>query len=236
MTNRIRTYSVDRGLDRVPYIAKEFGLKVTLGIWLSDDRLKNEAELARGIEVIRDNPDVVDRVIVGNEAVLRGELTASDVVAYIHRVTNAIANPKVEVGTADVWSVWLKYPTLAQGSAFVGIHLLPYWEGISAGQSMGYVTDRLAMIKKAFPDKKIVIAETGWPSEGRVKKGFGAVGVDGSVLHPQIREARRVQRLRLLHHRSVRPAVEGGPGRRGWRVLGTVRRRSCAEIPDDRRA
>ncbi len=27
------------------------------------------------------------------------------------------------------------------------------------------------MIKKAFPDKKIVIAETGWPSEGRVKKG-----------------------------------------------------------------
>src|SRR5882672_8927351 len=132
LTNRIRTYSVARGLDRVPYVAKEFGLKVTLGIWLSDDRLLNEAEMARGIEVIRDNPDVVDRVIVGNEAVLRGELTASDVVAYIHRVTNAIANPKIEVGTADVWSVWLKYPTLAQGSAFVGIHLLPYWEGIAA--------------------------------------------------------------------------------------------------------
>ena len=171
VTNRIRTYSVDRGLDRVPYVAKEFGLKVTLGIWLSDDRLLNEAELARGIEVIRDNPDTVDRVIVGNEAVLRGELTASDVVAYMHRVRNAIANPNIEVGTADVWSVWLKYPTLAQGSAFVGIHLLPYWEGIAANQSMGYVADRYAMIKKAFPDKKIVIAETGWPSEGRVKKG-----------------------------------------------------------------
>jgi exo-beta-1,3-glucanase (GH17 family)/cellulose synthase/poly-beta-1,6-N-acetylglucosamine synthase-like glycosyltransferase len=171
VTNRIRTYSVARGLDRVPYIAKEFGLKVTLGIWLSDDRLLNEAEMARGIEVIRDNPDVVDRVIVGNESVLRGELAASDVVAYMHRVRNAIANPKVEVGTADVWSIWLKYPTLAEGSAFVGIHLLPYWEGISSGQSMGYITDRLAMIKKAFPNKKIVIAETGWPSEGRVKKG-----------------------------------------------------------------
>ncbi len=171
VTRRIRTYSVDRGLDRVPYIAKDFGLKVTLGIWLSDDRLRNEAELARGVEVIRDNPDVVDRVIVGNEAVLRGELNASDVVAYMRRVRNAIANPKVEVGTADVWSVWLKYPTLAEGSAFVGMHLLPYWEGISSSQSMSYITDRLAMVKKAFPDKKIVIAETGWPSEGRVKKG-----------------------------------------------------------------
>ena len=171
LTNRIRTYSVARGLDRVPYVAKEFGLKVTLGIWLSDDRLLNEAELARAIEVIRDNPETIDRVIVGNEAVLRGELTASDIVAYMHRVRNAIANPNVEVGTADVWSVWLKYPTLAQGSAFVGIHLLPYWEGIAANQSMGYIADRYAMIKKAFPDKKIVIAETGWPSEGRVKKG-----------------------------------------------------------------
>ncbi len=171
VTNRIRTYSVARGLDRVPSIAREFGLKVTLGIWLSGDRMLNEAELARGIETIRDNPDVVDRVIVGNEAVLRGELTASDVVAYMHRVRNAIANPRIEVGTADVWSVWLKHPNLAQGSAFVGIHLLPYWEGIAANQSMRYITDRVAMIKKAFPGKKIVIAETGWPSEGRVKKG-----------------------------------------------------------------
>ena len=68
---------------------------------------------------------------------LRGELTASDVVAYMHRVSNAIANPNIEVGTADVWSVWLKYPTLAQGSAFVGIHLLPYWEGIAAEPEHG---------------------------------------------------------------------------------------------------
>src|SRR4051794_15527708 len=79
VTDRVRTYSVARGLDRVPYVAKEFGLKVTLGVWLSDDRLRNESELARAIEVIRDNPETIDRVIVGNEAVLRGELAASDV-------------------------------------------------------------------------------------------------------------------------------------------------------------
>ena len=230
LTSRIRTYSVSRGLDRVPYIAKEFGLKVTLGIWLSDDRLLNESELARAIEVVRDNPDVIDRVIVGNETLLRGELTASDVVAYMHRVSNAIANPNVEVGTAEVWSVWLKYPTLAQGSAFVGIHLLPYWEGIASSQSMGYITDRVAMIQKAFPDKKIVIAEAGWPSEGRVKTRLRSVGVDGSVFRSQVPAPREGERLRLLHHRSVRPAVESGAGRCGGCVLGTVGRRSGSEI------
>jgi exo-beta-1,3-glucanase (GH17 family)/cellulose synthase/poly-beta-1,6-N-acetylglucosamine synthase-like glycosyltransferase len=170
VTPRIRTYTVDRGLDRVPYIAKEVGLKVTLGIWLSGDRALNEAELARGIDAIKDNPDTVDRVIVGNETLLRGELTAADVVAYMQRVRAAIADPAVEVGTAEVWNVWLKNPSLAKGSAFVGVHLLPYWEGIGADASMGYITDRFGKLTKAFPDKHIVIAEAGWPSEGRVKK------------------------------------------------------------------
>src|SRR5262245_43988727 len=105
VTTHLRTHSVDRGLERAPYIAKEFGLKVTLGIWLSDNRALNEEELARGIKTIKDNPDVIDRVIVGNEALLRGELTAADVVAYMQRVRIAIANAAIEVGTAEVWSV-----------------------------------------------------------------------------------------------------------------------------------
>lgn len=171
VTDRIRTYSVARGLDRVPYLAKNLGLKITLGIWLGSDRGLNETELARAIKVIRDNPDVIDRVVVGNETLLRGELAVSDIVAYMHRIRKAIANPDIEVGTADVWSVWLKNPALAQGSDFVGIHLLPYWEGISSGRSMDYITDRVGRIERAFPGKKIVIAEAGWPSEGRVKKG-----------------------------------------------------------------
>lgn len=170
VANRVRTYAVDPGLDLVPPLAKKHGLKVSLGLWLSDVRDLNEEQIARGIEVVNSNPDVIDRVFVGNEAVLRGELTPAEVSRYIARVKEAVPD-NIAVGTADVWSVWLEYPELAAASDFVGIHLLPYWEGIRAPDSMAYIENRFDMVQQRFPDKSIVIAEAGWPSDGRVKKG-----------------------------------------------------------------
>ena len=170
VADRVRTYAVDPGLDLVPSLAKKSGLKVSLGLWLSDVVELNEKQIRHGIEVINNNPDVIDRVFVGNEAVLRGELTAAEVSAYIERVKQAIPE-NIPVGTAEVWSVWLEHPELAEQSDFVGIHLLPYWEGIRAEDAMTYIEDRYEMVRQRFPDKSIIIAEAGWPSEGRVKKG-----------------------------------------------------------------
>ncbi len=170
VTNRVRTYAVDLGLDLLPPLARKHGLKVSLGMWLSDVDALNEIQIARGIETINNNADVIDRVFVGNEVVLRGELTAGEVTAYITRVKNAVP-AHVAVGTADVWSIWIENPELAAASDFVGVHFLPYWDGIRATESMAYIEDRFGLIKRQFPDKHIVIAETGWPSEGRVKKG-----------------------------------------------------------------
>jgi len=171
VTDRIRTYSVSDGRDRVPYIAREFGIKVTLGLWLGDNLDKNAQEIATGLRVIADNRDVIDRVIVGNEVLLRNELTPKQLMSYIKEVRTAIGDSSIEVGTADVWSTWLQHPELALVSDFVGAHLLPYWEGIAANRSMGYIHDRVARLEKEFPGKKIVIAEAGWPSEGRMHKG-----------------------------------------------------------------
>jgi exo-beta-1,3-glucanase (GH17 family)/cellulose synthase/poly-beta-1,6-N-acetylglucosamine synthase-like glycosyltransferase len=171
LTPRIRTYSVAGGLDRIPSIAKSVGLKVTLGIWLSDDRALNEAELARGIKVANEYPDVIERVIVGNEVVLRGELSADAVVGYMRRVRDALSDPDIAVGTADVWSTWLAHPELAVGSDFIGVHLLPYWEGVAAADAMHYIGDRMHRLERRFVGKPIVIAEAGWPSQGRVKQG-----------------------------------------------------------------
>lgn len=172
MTKRIRTYTVDYHHDRIPYVAKEFGMKVALGLWLREDKEYNEREIERGLNAIADNPKVVDRVIVGNEAVgVRAELTAREVSDYIKRVKLAINNPKIEVGTAEVWPTWLTEPELADGADFVGIHILPYWDGVTLQDSMAHVITNFDKVAKLYPDKKIVIGETGWPSEGRVKKG-----------------------------------------------------------------
>lgn len=172
MTRRIRTYTVDYNHHRIPYIAREFGMKVSLGIWLRGDKAYNEGEIARAIKTIADNPGTIDRVFVGNEAVgVRAELTGREVSAYIKRVKAAIKNPSVEVGTAEVWPTWLTETDLADGADFVGIHLLPYWEGVSYDESMEYITTSFDRIARLYPDKKIVIGETGWPSDGRVKQG-----------------------------------------------------------------
>jgi exo-beta-1,3-glucanase (GH17 family)/cellulose synthase/poly-beta-1,6-N-acetylglucosamine synthase-like glycosyltransferase len=169
ITRRIRTYSVDPGLDRVPAIAAELGLKVALGIWLSDDLALNEKQLATALRVVNAHPAAVERIIVGNETLLRRELTAAQVAGYIARVRKA-APKGIPVGTAEEWSAWLNHPELAAASDFIAIHLLPYWEGVRASGAMAYVEQRHDVIRKTFPGKPVIIAEAGWPSDGRVKK------------------------------------------------------------------
>ncbi len=171
ITTRIRTYNTDSNLDRIPYIAKDYGLKVSLGIWLSDDLAMNEDLIARGIKAVNDNPGVVDRVFVGNEVLLVGNLTPDQIGAYMLRVKKAITNKKVEIGYADVPALWINNPEVAKYSDFVGINLLPYWEGMKAEDSLDWVESYVTQMQKLFPKKKIVITEAGWPSEGRVKKG-----------------------------------------------------------------
>ena len=53
----VRTYASTQGLERVPEIARELGLKVTLGIWLDKDTARNEREIATALDLARERPD-----------------------------------------------------------------------------------------------------------------------------------------------------------------------------------
>jgi cellulose synthase/poly-beta-1,6-N-acetylglucosamine synthase-like glycosyltransferase/exo-beta-1,3-glucanase (GH17 family) len=72
-TNSIRTYSSTGGLELVPQIAAEFGLRVTLGIWLDPDVARNEREIRSAIEIARRHSNV-KAIVVGNETTLRASL------------------------------------------------------------------------------------------------------------------------------------------------------------------
>src|SRR5580704_8309960 len=52
----VRTYSVDNGLDRVPELAAKVGLKVIQGIWLGSNRLKNLAQISTVVELTKEYP------------------------------------------------------------------------------------------------------------------------------------------------------------------------------------
>jgi exo-beta-1,3-glucanase (GH17 family)/cellulose synthase/poly-beta-1,6-N-acetylglucosamine synthase-like glycosyltransferase len=162
LTGHIRTYTVQSGFGGIPQLAADLPLQITLGAWLSRNASANQQELARLIAtaVVSHN---VDRVIVGNETLLRGDLTVAQLIADIQQVRQ---NQHLPVSTAEPWHVWLAHPDLAQAVDFITVHLLPYWEGIPADEALDFTLDKLDQVQRAFPGKHVVIGEVGWPSNG----------------------------------------------------------------------
>lgn len=168
ITDCVRTYSVDYGLDQIPALARKHGLKVLLGLWLSRDADKNRAQIDTAVRLANAYRDVVRAVVVGNEVLLRGEMSAADLAATIARVKAQVTVP---VTYADVWEFWLRNRELYPAVDFVTIHILPYWEDIpvAAKDAAAHVNAIRAKVAAAFPEKEIFIGEVGWPSAGRMR-------------------------------------------------------------------
>ncbi len=166
----VRTYSTDDGLDSVLASARRHGLKVLEGVWVSNEAEKTRRQIATAIALARQYPDVVAAVVVGNEVLLRGEMTATDLMAAIREVKAAVSMP---VTYADVWEYWLRYPEVQNAVDFVTIHILPYWEDfpIPAARAAAHVEAIRRRVAAAIPNKEIIIGEFGWPSAGRMRAG-----------------------------------------------------------------
>jgi exo-beta-1,3-glucanase (GH17 family)/cellulose synthase/poly-beta-1,6-N-acetylglucosamine synthase-like glycosyltransferase len=164
--NAVRTYSVGATLADIPELAERHGLNVALGAWLDSHRDKNEEQLKTAIDLANSHQNVV-RVLVGNEVLLRGDLPLEEFEQYLDRARAAIGQP---VGTAETWATWLAYPELAAHVDFIGVHLLPYWEGVPVEEAVEYSLAQFKRLQKAFPHKPVVIAEIGWPSRGRTRE------------------------------------------------------------------
>ncbi|WP_417660202.1 glycosyltransferase [Pseudomonas sp.] len=176
-TDNIRTYSVDEALAHIPRLAEEFGLRVTLGVWISNDEERNEREIAKAIELANTSRSVV-RVLVGNEALFRREITTEKLIGYLDRVR---AGVKVPVSTSEQWHIWEESPELAQHVDLIAAHVLPYWEFIPMEDSTQFVLDRARDLKKLFPKKPLLLSEVGWPSNGRMRGGADASQADQAI-------------------------------------------------------
>ena len=170
LTSCVRTYSAMGPQGRITTLAGKYGLEVVQGIWLGRNRAENSLEIEAALKLAHRHPGTVKALIVGNETLLRGELPASEVKAYVEEVGMRSDLP---VTYADVWEFWLKAPQLASAVDFVAIHILPYWEDdpVSQPDAVAHVREVRATLAAAFPGKKIWIGEVGWPSKGRMREG-----------------------------------------------------------------
>ncbi len=161
----VRTYSVE-GAEALPVLARKHGLKVLLGAWVGSDAARTRQEIEGAIAQANQHPDVVEAVVVGNEALLRREISGARLAQLIGEVKSRIAQP---VTYADVWEFWRKHPEVAPAVDFITIHLLPYWEDepMPVARALDHVERIRATFVREFAPKEILIGETGWPSEGR---------------------------------------------------------------------
>lgn len=191
LTDCIRTYSIEHGLAQVPDIARRVGLKVIQGLWLSSHPEKNREQVETIVKLAKDFPDVIQAVVVGNEVLLRGELSADNIAAFLREVK---ARTGLPVTYADVWEFWLRHRDLASAVDFVTIHILPYWEDfpIPAANAAAHVESIRERMAAAFPGKEILIGETGWPSAGRMREGaLPSLVNQALVLHEVLAVAKR---------------------------------------------
>jgi exo-beta-1,3-glucanase (GH17 family)/cellulose synthase/poly-beta-1,6-N-acetylglucosamine synthase-like glycosyltransferase len=162
ITKGIRTYSSTGGVELVPAVAAEFGLRVTLGVWLDKFSDRNEREIRNAIELARRHSNVKS-IVVGNETIYRDDLKVPELIKIIQRVKR---QSPVPVTTGEIWSVWMDHPELVSAVDYIAVHILPYWEGLPANKAVDQAIYLYDKLRQAYPGKRIVIAEFGWPSAG----------------------------------------------------------------------
>jgi exo-beta-1,3-glucanase (GH17 family)/cellulose synthase/poly-beta-1,6-N-acetylglucosamine synthase-like glycosyltransferase len=164
LTRAIRLYSSTGGVELVPAIANEFGIKVTVGAWIDKNADRNEREIAAAIDLAKRNSNVIG-IVVGNETVYRGEQKVEDLIELIKRVKTAV-NGRVPVTTGEIWNIWRDNPELGSSVDFIAAHVLPYWENFTDKQAVDQAFSIYELLGKQFQGKRIMIAEFGWPSAG----------------------------------------------------------------------
>ncbi|WP_297792233.1 glycosyl hydrolase family 17 protein [uncultured Eudoraea sp.] len=166
-TKWIRSFSCTDGNEAIPRIAHELGIKTLVGAWLGDDPKINEQEIANLIKLA--NEGYVDIAAVGNEVMYRGDLTEDELLKFIYQVKDAI--PNVPVGYVDAYYEFADRPRITEASDVILANCYPFWEGCNQDYSLLYMKDMYQRALRAGNGKRVIITETGWPSEGSSLEG-----------------------------------------------------------------
>ncbi len=161
-TNAVRSFSCTDGNEMIPVVAKEMGMTTMVGAWIGSDQKKNEAELENLIKLVKDG--MVDIAVVGNEVLLRGDVSLEALLAYIKRVREAA--PDIKVAYVDAYYIFAENPRLVDHCDIILANCYPFWEGSALEVSTGHLQGIYDYLSRHAKGKKIIISETGWPSQG----------------------------------------------------------------------
>ena len=165
-TSWIRSFSCTEGNEQIARIAKMSGLKTMIGAWIGSDKEQNNVEIENLIQLAKEG--VVDIAVVGNEVLLRNDLSENEILTYINRVKEAI--PGIPVGYVDAYYQFVERPALVEACDTLLVNCYPFWEGSSIEQASLYLKQMYAVTKGIAQGKSVIITETGWPNKGESVK------------------------------------------------------------------
>nr|WP_306253253.1 glycosyl hydrolase family 17 protein [Parvularcula sp. IMCC14364] len=160
--NWVRTFSCTDGNEYIPEIAKSCGLKTMVGAWIDDDRERNELELENAIDIAKAGH--ADILAIGNEVLLRDEISEEELIDYIERAKAAVG--AIPVGYVDAYFKFEDHPRVAAACETILVNCYPFWEGYPAEHAHIYMREMYRRAQRVSDGKKVVIAETGWPNVG----------------------------------------------------------------------
>ncbi len=163
----VRSFSCTEGHEHTPEIARQAGLKTMVGVWLDGDREHNELELANALQLANDG--AVDILAVGNEVLLRGDLSEDELLDYLERAKQG-ANG-VPVGYVDAYFEFTDHPRVTDACDVVVANCYPFWEGCPADHALLYMKEMYRRAVEAAKGKRVIVSETGWPNIGSAEGG-----------------------------------------------------------------
>ena len=166
-TKWVRSFSCIEGNEHIPRVAHQNGLKTLVGAWLSNDLELNEREIEGLISLAKEG--FVDIAAVGNEVMYRNDLTEDELLDYINQVKEAL--PGIPVGYVDAYYEFSHRPRITEACDVILSNCYPYWEGCDIDNSLAHMQAMFGQAAHAGHGKKVIITETGWPSEGGSLKG-----------------------------------------------------------------
>jgi exo-beta-1,3-glucanase (GH17 family) len=172
----VRSFSCIEGNELVPVVAKELGMNTLVGAWLGSDEDKNKEEIDALIKLAKEGH--VDIAAVGNEVLYRNDLSKEVLMGYIRQVKEAV--PDIPVGYVDAYYEFVVHPDISELCDVILCNCYPYWEGTSFEDSFQHMRQMYLQAKEAGKGKKVIITETGWPSQG---EGLGGAipGTDNAM-------------------------------------------------------
>jgi len=203
----VRSFSCIEGNELIPRIAKENGMQTLVGAWLGDDLELNEKEIESLITLAKEG--CVDIAAVGNEVMYRGDLTEDQLLEYIKRVKEAL--PNIPVGYVDAYYEFSHRPRITEVCDVILTNCYPYWEGCPIEYSLPHMQSMFNSAKDAGQGKRVIITETGWPSEGGSLKGAVATNENAMKYFIESQNWSKFNDIEIFYFSSFDESWKVGP-------------------------